>query len=80
VLVASPEETIPPAGVLADELNVYGGVVYVGVGTTKFGNVVASVADSDDKNFETTSALSTVALGSERAYKPIIGGSFVLIP
>lgn len=80
MLVASPEGTIPLAGALTDELNMYGGVVYVGVGTTKFGNVVASVADSDDKNFETVSALSTVALGLERAYKPIIGASLVSIP
>lgn len=46
----------------------------------KFGSVVAKVADSEDKNAETASGASTVALGVERVYNPIIGGSFALIP
>ena len=52
----------------------------VGVGRIKFGRVVANVADSEDKNAETSSGVSTLAFGAERAYKPIIGDSFVLIP
>jgi hypothetical protein len=80
VLVARPEDTIPLSGALTDVLNAYGGVVYVGVGTAKFGNVVAKVADSDEKNAETAAGLSTVAFGADRAYKPIIGASFALIP
>lgn len=54
--------------------------MYVGVEIMKFGRVVAKVADSDDKNAETTFGVSTVAFGLARAYKPIIGGSLVLIP
>jgi hypothetical protein len=80
VLVARPEEKIPSAGVLTDVLNVYDGVVYVGVERMKFGSVVATVADSEDKNAETASGVSMVAFGTERAYKPIIGVSFALIP
>jgi hypothetical protein len=80
VLVARPEETMPLAGAVTDVLNVYGGVVYVGVERMKLGSVVAKVADSEDKNADTASGVSIVAFGAERAYKPIIGGSFVLIP
>jgi len=67
VLVARPEETIPSTGALTDVLNVYGGVVYVGVETAKFGNVVAKVADSEEKNAETAAGVSIVAFGAERA-------------
>jgi len=80
VLVARPEETIPLAGALTDALNMYEGVAYVGVGTIKFGSVVAKVADSEDKNAETVSGASTVILVTESAYNPIIGGSFASIP
>jgi len=80
VLVANPEETIPLGGALTDVLNMYEDGVYAGVERRKFGSVVAKVADSDDKNAETTSGVSTVAFGLERGYKPIIGGSFILIP
>jgi len=80
VLVASPDETIPLGGAVTDVLNVYEGVGYVGVERRKFGNVVAKVADSDDRNAETAAAVSKVAFGLARAYRPIIGGSFVLIP
>ena len=47
---------------------------------TKFGNVVAKVADSEDKNAETTSGASAAAFGADRGYKPIIGASFTSIP
>jgi hypothetical protein len=80
VLVARPEETIPLAGAVTDVLNVYRGVVYVGVERIKFGSVVAKVADSEDKNADTASGVSIVAFAAERAYRPIRGGSFVLIP
>lgn len=49
VLVARPDDTIPSGARLADVLNAYGGVLKVGVGTREFGNVVATVAESEDK-------------------------------
>jgi hypothetical protein len=46
---------------------------------TKFDSVVVKVADSEDKNAETTSGASTMAYGAVRGYKPITGGSFASI-
>jgi hypothetical protein len=69
--VVDPEET-DPEDVDVDEEeesdrdgegeNRYGGVVYVGVGRTTFGSVVANVADSADSEYEIISGVSlTVA-------------------
>jgi len=43
VLLANPELTIPPKLAGTDVLNVYGGVVNVGVGTRKLGRVESIV-------------------------------------
>lgn len=40
----------------------YGGVVYVGVGRTKFGSVVSAVADSDESNSDTNAGVSVTAV------------------
>lgn len=42
MLLANPEDTIPPIEAGTEVLKVYGGVVYVGVGRTKLGRVVAT--------------------------------------
>ncbi|KAG9122946.1 hypothetical protein FRC07_000438 [Ceratobasidium sp. 392] len=62
-----------------DGENKYGGVVYVGVGRTKFGSVVANVADSADRVYDTASGVSFTAL-VDKGYSPILGGSFPFIP
>lgn len=80
VLVARPEDTIPPTGAGIDELNVYGGVVYVGVDKTKLGNVVAIVADSDDRKDAMAEGVSVEFVPLLREYKPIMGDSLLLIP
>jgi len=80
VLVASPEDTIPPTGAGIDELNVYGGVVYVGVDKTKLGNVVAIVADSDDRKDAMAEGVSVEFVPLLSGYKPIMGDSLVLTP
>lgn len=80
VLVASPDDTMPPIGARIDELNVYGGVVYVGIGKTKLGNVVAIVADSEDRKEAMASGVSVEFVSLLSGYKPIMGDSLVLIP
>jgi hypothetical protein len=62
VLVASSEETISPIDAYTEVLKAYGGVVYVGVATGKFGRVVAMVWEAIDKNDETAAGDSAVVL------------------
>lgn len=51
-----------------------------GVGTRKFGNVVAMVADSDEKKEETDAGDSTGSVELRSAYSPTMGVSLALIP
>ena len=80
VLVASPDDTMPPTGAGIDELNVYGGVVYVGFDKTKLGNVVAIVADSDERKEAMAAGVSVEFVPLLSGYKPIMGDSLALIP
>lgn len=66
VLVARPENTVPPIGALTDVLKVYGGVVNVGVGRRKLGIVVATVAEIDEKREATDSAVSGLSVAFRR--------------
>ena len=63
-----------------DVLKAYGGAVGEGVGTRKFGNAVATVADAAEKKEATASGDSTGAVAFRRGKRPICGGSFVSIP
>lgn len=54
--------------------------MYVGVGRTTFGNVVAYVADSTESESDTLSAVSVSAVTFDNWYSPILGGSLLLIP
>lgn len=66
VLVARPEDTVPPIGALTDVLKVYRGVVNVGVGRRKLGIVVATVAEIDDKREATDPAVSGMSVAFRR--------------
>ena len=80
VLVASPDDTMPPTGAGIEELNVYGGVVYVGVDKTKLGNIVAIVADFDERKEAMAAGDSVEFVPLLSGYKPIMGDSLALIP
>jgi hypothetical protein len=54
--------------------------VGVGEGRRKFGNVVAMVAETDEKNEATDADDSTGSVELCRAYSPTMGDSLVLIP
>ena len=56
VLVPRPVLATLPAVAVTDVLNVYAGVVYVGVEIRKFGSVVATVAEYDARNTETSAS------------------------
>lgn len=62
VLVARPDVTIPLAAWLTEVLNAYAGVVYVGVARGKFGNVVATVAERDERTDARESGVSGVSV------------------
>lgn len=62
VLVARPEATISPAGAGTEVLNTYVGMVKVGVGSGKFGRVVATVSVSEEKKDKTWSKDSAGAV------------------
>ena len=55
-------------------------MVYVDGVSRKFGSVVATVADIDEKNDDTKSVDSTVEVFVCIGYKPIIGASLSSIP
>lgn len=83
VLFASPEDTIPPTEAGTEVLNVYGGVVKVGVDRMKLGRVVAMVSELAEIKERMSSGVCVVAVIFVlfwRGYKPIKGGSFPLIP
>lgn len=71
---------MPPTDAETEVLNVYSGVVSVGVGTMKLGSVVATVADIDEKRDDTESAVSVIFVLLTSGYSPIRGGSLWLIP
>jgi hypothetical protein len=52
VFVASSEDTTSPAGASTDALKMYGGAMGVGVAIGKFGSVVVTVADMEEKKSE----------------------------
>ena len=58
VLVASAEVTTSPGVAEMEVLNVYAGVVNVGVERRKFGRVVASVAEWTERKEATSAAVS----------------------
>ena len=80
VLVASPDDTIFPTGAATEVLNAYGGVVGVGVGSTKLGRTVATVADAEEKKDDTSAGDCTGSDALRSAYRPIMGGSLASMP
>jgi len=71
--VARPLRARTEVGI--EELNVYGGVVKVGVGTTKLGNVVGTVSEREEKRAESEAGDRGTADADRRGYSPIRGSS-----
>ena len=65
VLVARPVLTILPGVAEMEALNVYEGVLYVGVESREFGRVVTTVADTDARKAETDAGDSSIVVALE---------------
>ena len=80
VLVPRPDATSAPAEAGMEMLNAYGGGVGVGVGKRTLGSTVATVAEADEKNAETSLGDCTGSDELRSGYNPIIGDSLVSMP
>ena len=83
MLVANPDCTMPPMDAGIDVLNAYRGVENVGVDMRELGRtvwiVVCGVKEVEDCDW-TGELVFTDAARFLRGYKPIFGGSLVLMP
>ena len=61
-------------------MKIYETGVGVMVGRREFGTVVVIVGDAEAKNDDICETVSLIVVELLSSYKPIIGGSFVLIP